>query len=234
MKNQIALFELSTSRRALLASALVITALLGPATIQSVKAKPGDGNVQPFVCGEGGGFQADFVTVPNPFGFGTSDKAIHVVNDGNATATAGCLLKNFKTVSPNRTFQNLQIMFTAPAHSLKRLLDVSGSEDVIIGACFDTPTGLTVSVETPLIRFNVRPIRGGWFLAEITAAGFGLPNNGFRCIAKSIWMRLFGRGNIQFGDTRINYVGAVSDLRPQDPITTPASCPVLCEPSVGG
>ena len=120
MKKQIALFELSTSRRALLASALVITVLLGPATIQSVEARPGDGNVQPFTCQLSpgvGGFQADFVTVPKPFGFGTSDKAIHVVNDGNATATAGCLMKNFKTVSPNRTFQNLQIMFTGTAHS---------------------------------------------------------------------------------------------------------------------
>ena len=239
MKKQIALFELSTSRRALLASALVITVLLGPATIQSVEAEPGDGTVQPFTCQLSpgvGDFQADFVTVPKPFGFGTSDKAIHVVNDGNATATAGCIMKNFKTVSPNRTFQSLQIMFTGTEDSLKRLFGRQPSRGrpdlpvleptIYIGACFDTPTGLINSVETGLGRGQIRRIRGDWFLAEIPAELFFFRNPG--TTVKWISLRLFGRGDVLFGDTRINYVGASSDLRPQDPITTPVSCPGFC------
>jgi hypothetical protein len=231
---------LCTSRRALLASALVIIALLGPATIQSVEAEPGDGTVQPFTCQLSppgvGDFQADFVTVPKPFGFGTSDKAIHVVNDGNATATAGCIMKNFKRVSPNRPFQSLQIMFSANVATLKRLFGRQPSKDVLdgpvleptiyIGACFDTPTGLINSVETSLIRQQIRRIRGDWFLAEIPAELFFFRNPG--TTVKWISLRLFGHGDVLFGDTRINYVGASSDLRPQDPITTPVSCPGFC------
>jgi hypothetical protein len=197
MKARIRSFQSRQSHRALLASAFLLTALAGPATIESVQAKEGGGIAQPFILDPNrkNTVRVDVMTVPKGFGFGGKNEAIRVINSSSEGA-GGCLLKDLKVPTARSAFKDLEMKFKAP----------KSPQDVRIAVCIEVPYPKhELALEVELSALTPRSLKQGWSKVVIDAGRDFKLNPALKGIVKRVRMSLNGRGNIYFGGTKITY-----------------------------